>query len=737
MPCLVIAVSSHEGRFHGLDSEGRAEWPPSPARLFQALVAAACKGAVLAEVDNDALEWLEGLAPPVIAAPASHPGQTFSHFMPNNDLDAKGGDPRRIGEVRSATKHYRPRIFDPQTPILYIWSFESNDSIANHVCGIAEQLYQLGRGVDMAWAVGEVVDEYEVESRLAAYPGTVYRPAPNATGDTLPCPSKGSLHSLIVRYAATMGRFKVQVIPAPTRKAPTQKKVAGQTFAQPPKPHFGQIAYASPAVRLLYELRDGRQSAGFHVWPLREAGILVNTIRDDCAGRLEASLTSQFPDKAGAVKRVLGLCRDATEADKASRIRIIPLPSIGHPQADRGIRRILVVVPPNCPIRVQDIDWAFAGFCKFDASTGEVDWMLTMAEEQTMLDHYGIGSDKKSGFRTWRTVTPMALPVERPHGRNSGTQRANVEAHVTNAVAQALRHAGVIQEPVSIRVQREPFDAKGARAEDFAAGTRFAKERLWHIEIVFAEPVAGPLLLGDGRDLGLGLMAPVQRVEGIHSFAILEGLVDGADATALASALRRAVMSRVQERIGRRKKLQPFFSGHEPNGAPLRSGIHAHLAFAADLVRHRLLIVAPHMLEGRQPTPTEREYLETLDASVADLSDLRAGAAGRLKLAWSPIHAHEDPLFGAARRWESVTDYQPTRHGKRVTPSEALVADVQAEVLRRGMPIPTHIEVIELREGPRGGLAGRLRIRFATVVSGPILIGRSRHFGGGLFSAAE
>ncbi|WP_409194161.1 type I-U CRISPR-associated protein Csb2, partial [Accumulibacter sp.] len=37
---LLIAVRFHDGRFHG-----RPEWPPSPARLFQALVAAAATGA--------------------------------------------------------------------------------------------------------------------------------------------------------------------------------------------------------------------------------------------------------------------------------------------------------------------------------------------------------------------------------------------------------------------------------------------------------------------------------------------------------------------------------------------------------------------------------------------------------------------------------------------------------------------------------------------------------------------
>jgi len=735
MSCIIVSVHFHEGRFHGLDTEGRAEWPPSPARLFQALVAAACKGPVLAEADKDALEWLEELAPPAIAAPASHPGQTFSHFMPNNDLDAKGGDPHRIGEVRSATKRYRPRIFDPQTPVLYVWSFESEDTFANRICEIAEQLYQLGRGVDMAWAVGEVVDEFEVESRLATYPGSVYRPAPNGTGDTLPCPNPSSLHSLIVRYAATKERFKDQLIPAPTKKAPSRKKVIGQTFAQPPKPHFGQIAYASPATRLLYELRNGSQSAGFHVWPLRGAGALIKTIRDDCADRLETSLKSQFPDMARAVKLVFGLCRDATEADKASRIRIIPLPSIGHPHADRGIRRILVEIPPNCPIRVQDIDWAFASFCKFDTSTGEIEWMLTKAEEQTMLDHYAIGSSEKPSFRIWHTVTPMALPIERPHGRNSGMQRASIEAHATNAVAQALRHAGVVQKPESIRVQREPFDAKGALAQDFATDTRFDARRLWHVELVFAQPIRGPLLAGNGRYLGLGLMTPVEQTEGVCAFAIAAGLLPGVKHQAVARALRRAVMARVQTVIGKHQELSVFFTGHERNGNPARRGDRTHLAFICDTARNRLLILAPHVMERRAPSRDERDHLALLDAALRDLRTLRAGSAGILSLAATFIDVGSDPLFAPSAKWTTQTDYQPTRHTKSADRNRAIAEDVIVELRRRGFPAPLTVDPTSITCGPRKGMTAAVTLSFATVVHGPLVLGRSSNFGGGLFAA--
>jgi CRISPR-associated protein Csb2 len=739
---LLISVRFHDGRYHGA-----GDWPPSPARLFQALVAAAAKPA-FEQTSCDALKWLEKLDAPVIAAPTKHEGQHVSLFVPNNDLDAKGGDIRRMGEIRSATKHIQPRLFDASVPLLYFWRFDGDDVHAKCVCSIADGLYQLGRGVDMAWAVGEVLDdEAEVENRLADYRGVIYRSSEKGNGTALDCPGEGSLGSLETRYKAGTHRFRrVQ-----------EGRTVRTEFANAPKPRFRSVAYNSLASRLLFDLRRTSEppSSPLAHWPLAKAAALVQKLRgnDGSDGQPESGAFAKLKQHfdAGTVSRVL-IGRDATEADKALRIRIIPLPSIGHAQVDSSIRRVLVEVPPDCPIRADDMAWAFAGLeiepQGVDTQSGEIlssPVELVAAHDDSMLKHYGLGEGAPS--RLWRSVTPLALPESAARRRidpakqheqvEKGAERLAEHQRTCYGVSQALRHAGIRHRITGLRVQREPFDANGARAEAFAAGTRFAKERLWHIEIGVSEPVAGPLLLGDGRYCGLGLMAPIRRVEGIHSFAILDGLADCANPMVLAHALRRAVMSRVQEQIGRRARLPAFFSGHEPNGMPACSGIHAHLAFAADLVRHRLLIVAPHVLEGREPTWPERQHLETLDASVADLSDLRAGAAGRLKLAWSPIYAYADPLFGAARSWESVTDYQPTRHGKRMTPNEALVSDVQSEVLRRGIAMPTHIEIIELREGPRDGLAGRLRLRFATVVSGPILIGRTRHFGGGLFSAVE
>src|SRR5690242_7598778 len=113
MPALLISVRFHEGRYHGAGN-----WPPAPSRLFQALVAAAAQPGL--DSARDALNWLERLDAPVIAAPARHDGQPVSLFVPNNDLDAPkfGGDIRNIAKVRTATKRIRPRLFDASIPLI-------------------------------------------------------------------------------------------------------------------------------------------------------------------------------------------------------------------------------------------------------------------------------------------------------------------------------------------------------------------------------------------------------------------------------------------------------------------------------------------------------------------------------------------------------------------------------------------------------------------------------------------
>ncbi len=726
MSCAILAISIrlHDGRYHG---EG--DWPPSPARLFQALVAGAGLAGPLEACHVEALTWLEKCESPVIACPQMVNGGKVSTFVPNNDLDIKGGDLSRIAEIRTAEKITRPRIFNGRIPFIYAWPFvkdEQGDRRARVVCDLAERLYQFGRGVDMAWAWGQIIDNESFETILAEYSGGIYRPSGGGRGKKLACPKPRSLDSLRIRYAANSQRFKV------LKKNET-------VFSQPPKPLFADIAYESPPRRFIYELRE-RTSNSFRAWPLVGASKLVVRLRNGAVERLKKAL----PGLDSEIERVL-VGRKANGADAgplSARVKIIPLPSIGHTHADRGIRRVLIEVPAGCPLRADDVHWAFSGV-GIDYETGEVmDFILTPSKDEAMLGHYGITDG--SGARVWRTVTPVATPnlatrhrpkskQARDNGRN-GKERAEDIVYTAAEVNQALRHAGILTQSEVIRVQREPFETGGQRAEAFGAGTRFGKAGLWHVEIEFDAPVTGPLVIGNGRFLGLGVMAPSQPLKGVYGFQVDDGLSVAPQPVEIAGALRRAVIARVQDVMGDWVSLPPFFTGHEKDGLPAQTEKNPHLTFVFDPKTKRLLIVAPHVLDRRVSRgESYLRNLRNLEAALAHFRELRAGSSGRLVLRPVTVDRDTDPLFAPSRIWESVTPYQVTRHTKKIGAVEALIADLRTECRRRGLPEP-QVTIREAHGLPGTGLIGHARLIFAVAVAGPIVLGKSRHLGGGLFA---
>lgn len=722
---LVIRVHFHDGRYHGV-----GDWPPSPARLLQALVAAAGLNGHLAASRNS-LKWFESLpSAPIIGAPNARRGQRVMLYMPNNDLDAVQGNPRRVAEIRTAKKFFSPWLFDASAPFLYMWEdvADADERHAQAIVLLADHLYQFGRGIDMAWARGELINASGVEDTVASYAGSVYRPSAGGAGIVLPCPQPGSLASMETRYQAYRRRFEIEL----------KGKTVKLTFRQAPRPRFRSVTYESPPFRRVYELRTSSDSS-LSSWQLVEVTKLVVYLRNGAVERLETAL----PLRKQEIARVLvGRKPDGTsDGPPSERVRIIPLPSIGHPHADRAIRRVLVEVPAACPLRADDVAWAFSGLEPIDPETGEVcPVVVTPASVDDMLGHYGIG--RGAAARTWRTVTPAALPDSAGRRRidpacrlaegKGGAERVQERQRAAAAVIQALRHADVRARIESIRVQREPFEGRGERVEAFAPRTRFAKERLWHIEVTFGARVSGPLAIGDGRFFGLGVMAPVSKTCGLHVFTVKSGLVEAPDPLVVTQALRRAVMARVQDALGR-STMSGFFSGHDPDGSPTRSERSSHLAFVFDPTRSRLLIIAPHVLDDRDSTPDERHHLAILDTALENLAELRAGSAGSLVLRPAWLDLEGDLLTARSAKWESVTPYLVTRHTKQADATEALSADLRVECRRRALPEPVDVRPLDARGVPGIGLMGRVRLVFPSAVHGPLLLGRNRYLGGGLF----
>jgi CRISPR-associated protein Csb2 len=106
---------------HGKRDGGQPEWPPSPLRLFQALVDAAAnrwRDRQFTQSAKLALEWLQQLQPQEIVAPPHHVGTPFRLSVPNNDLDssawfwARGAEP---------VKPHRPVDLRTMKTVQRIW----------------------------------------------------------------------------------------------------------------------------------------------------------------------------------------------------------------------------------------------------------------------------------------------------------------------------------------------------------------------------------------------------------------------------------------------------------------------------------------------------------------------------------------------------------------------------------------------------------------------------------------
>jgi CRISPR-associated protein Csb2 len=716
---LVVAVRFHD-RFHGT-ALGAPEWPPSPARLFQALVAGAARGNGLPENAARALGWLECLEPPVIAAPRAELGSEVALFVPNNDADAVA-DPRDVSEIR-VKKVMQPRLFETNTEVLYLWALPDEHPHSTAIVDAAHEIYQLGRGIDMAWAAAEVVGDAGRDARLDAYPGTVHEPNAGGRGLELACPIPGSLASLEARHHAS-------------RLSAGPKGVT--LFTNAPKPRFLRVSYARTRSRALYELRSLLNAEKRQAWPLNEVVSLVEHVRDAAATRL----TGAMPDDAATIEAaIVGRANEDQRVGPEDRVRILALPSIGHPQVNHAIRRIAVEVPSGCPLDAADVEWAFAGLEVCERQTRS--FVLARADDPSVLERFGV-TPAGTVSRRWRSLTAVALPerakrrriepTRRWEERKGAPERIAEEQEAMGAVATALRHAGVRARLVRARVQREPFEARGARAEAFAPGTRFPKERLWHVELELDAPIEGPLVIGDGRFLGLGTMTPGRRprvADGLYAFeanAPLRG-----DSVMLARAARRALMARIQDEL--HDRLPGFFSGHV-DGQPLRDARSTHVAVHSDRTRNLLLVVAPHRLDRRRADPAERRHLRILASALDGFADLRAGRAGRYAIERAHI-APDDPLLGRGKVWTSVEPYTATRHRKGMSASQVLQEDVVGECRRRGVPPPENVEVLSVRGVPGRGVEGMLRLTFGTAVLGPLVLGRTRYLGGGLFTRAR
>lgn len=498
---LVLSFRFLSPWFHGRGDEGAPEWPPSPLRVFHAVVAAAARAGTL-EPTRGALNWLEQRAAPLIIAPeavASATGYRLS--VPHNAMDLVGkqwvrGDEGSAAEHRTM-KNLRPHRLPEDTVVHYAWQLDGDASTVPVLIAATRGVVALGWGIDLVVGHGAVVEDARL-AELAAQQ-KAWEPRSDGRRD-LRVPTRGTLADLERRHAAFLSRTSFD---APTLRPPPALSIFAITrYARTDQPRTTDIA-GFTLMRV--------ESDNFRAFEATRRGMAV-------AGMLRYAVRTAAERAGWDEARVHASVLGHGKGDEA-RLLLVPVPSI-EPRGARGetagaVRRVMVFSTDD---RSDDAAWAarvLGGMDLIDEETGEVQAVLAAtSHNDRVLSRY------VSESSTWVTVTPMLLPGHDDPGRlreklrivkGSDEQKSLIERLTKRRealVRKALRQAGLVDElafSAEIETRETGFIAGVDKASRFAVPSHLAKSPRLHVKLTWPKQVAGPLCIGRGRFSGLGL----------------------------------------------------------------------------------------------------------------------------------------------------------------------------------------------------------------------------------------
>jgi CRISPR-associated protein Csb2 len=483
---LVLSFRWHRD-YHGRSRAGdpEPEWPPSPWRLFCALVSAARPGSA---ADLPAcLRWLAAQKAPAIFTPptADDPTPEPTHSIPLDDIYPH--EPFREG--RDSRGHLYKFRRDIRLPLLgartihYVWS-PAAPVPAGHVeelDALMARVPYLGIAEDSGTGTAQLADA------ATLFP---------ETSEWVPGAAAGiALATLDVRALEALVAFHHRGTPHGYRR----RDVA------PPHILYREKS-EHPAVCTVFRFEES--DGTLHSYECRDACAI--------AGRVRAAIFAAATRAGVSASFLHGHHEPGRE-----HLHIAPLPSIGHEHADARVRRVLLHgTPPAAEAR--EVDLALR---ELAWSVVEAPHHLVLAPERTAA---GVGRFYLATATEWATVTPIVLPKPELRGRESAQWHAR---HTAEPTARAALHRKLAQRrwqmiarllaeaghpPCELEVTPHPPHRHLPPAASFTippdrAG--YLGRTRCHVRVCFARPVRGPLSLGPGRFFGLGLLAPARALQ--------------------------------------------------------------------------------------------------------------------------------------------------------------------------------------------------------------------------------
>ena len=534
-----VATSHHD--------RGLAEWPPHPARLFSALVATWADSDHPDPAERNALEWLEAQDPPSIAASHAEPRRVVTHFVPVNDATV----------VSASSYRKRAQKIDDLQRDLVETRRADGAAARRHARTLETGLRKARNVTNLVSGTAKTGISLLPENRIRQarlYP-SVTPTEPRVTFLWKDLPIRGvtdaldRLLSRVTRLGHSSSLVSCRIAPDP----PTPTYVPSERGAVLRSVRKGQLEYleyeyaqhqasrprALPYTAVRYATTETRSKAEARPLQPDTAGDWIVFEFLPGSRRLPSTRTAEvakvlraavFAHAEEPIPEGLSGHRPDGTPSSSPHVAFLPLPHIGHQQADGRLMGIAIAIPEflNATSR-RSLLRAISFWEKSETRPG--DPRGTTPALRLTLGKRGVlemtRQTRLSGLvalrprvwsrasRRWVSATPIALPTHPgPLGRGTATARAKAWAKAEEGVTASCQHVGLPQ-PERVVVSVEPF-IQGARpAQQFPAfrqGTtsgRGVARRQVHTSVTFAEPISGPLVLGAGRYQGLGLMRPV------------------------------------------------------------------------------------------------------------------------------------------------------------------------------------------------------------------------------------
>lgn len=499
--------------FHGSRNGAEPEWPPSPLRLFQALINAACMRACGQSLDPEiaqVVEILESLRPTIVASPATISQVGFRAYVPHNHGDlVTSAWHRGVNDASIAThrieKDYRPiRLMtqgDDFPAVHYLFTIDLSEIDLKKFLDLlrpnVRAIYSLGWGIDQVVADATLIDT-DLTEQLPGDRFVVTRRG----GSPLRVPRNGTREALHVRHERFLNRL-----------------AGGKWTPVPPLTAFDTVNYrrdseSVPRPCAVFKLLDPNEE------PARYSHAKVVHI----AGMVRHVAIQLMQDAGKAsdfINRFIRGKRDLEAVLEHKQISYVPLPSIGHQHADGMIRNVMLIAPPDMERELTYLSERIDGqMLKPEQLEKEDDSVSASsasyhAELQLFKPPAGkfISECYLGRSNTWHSVTPVILDG---HNRKTKSDKPEAIARETEKlICKALQRAG-IETTCSFIWQASPFLKSSLSAHKYDRDGRHTGYHrpkhlrdltAVHLRLTFEQPVSGPLTIGAGRHCGFGLMA--------------------------------------------------------------------------------------------------------------------------------------------------------------------------------------------------------------------------------------